>query len=77
MEKRSVDLASTDSGGRDRASDDGGTQCKQNPDAPDHEWEMRTDWMGDPDVINGTVSWQVAVCRWCGIEQQEIDDDGR
>lgn len=37
--------------------------------SPDHDWEERVDWEGDPNVINGTRTWKVLVCRVCGEEQ--------
>lgn len=40
----------------------------------DHEVDTRTDWMGDPNVINGTVSWVVYFCTVCGAEGDELDD---
>ena len=36
-----------------------------------HQWRQDTDWMGDPDVINGTMSWPIWVCRKCG--QHEVE----
>jgi hypothetical protein len=35
----------------------------------DHDWQEQTDWMGDVNVPNGTVSWTVRVCRKCGEER--------
>lgn len=43
----------------------------------EHNWTMRTDWDGDPGVINGTRTWQTVVCSQCGTEQQEVADDER
>src|SRR4051794_17072170 len=48
--------------------------CKLPDGTIDHDWEMRTDWDGDPNVINGTRTWQTPVCRRCGIEQQELGE---
>jgi hypothetical protein len=38
-------------------------------DGEPHDWQTGTDWMGDPDVPNGTVSWEVTRCSKCGEEQ--------
>ena len=35
----------------------------------DHDWEYRTDWAGDPGVINGTYNIYTRVCRACGAEE--------
>ena len=40
-----------------------------------HDWRKGTDWMGDPDVINGTMSWSIWTCRKCGDEVTEEPDD--
>ena len=44
------------------------------PATPKHEVAFRRDWMGDPDVINGTVSWDTPYCKVCGAEGEELDE---
>jgi hypothetical protein len=34
----------------------------------DHDWRYVSDWMGDPDVINGTMDCSYKRCRVCGEE---------
>jgi hypothetical protein len=33
-------------------------------------WVERSDWMGDPSIPHGTVSWEYAECLACGAEVQ-------
>ena len=40
----------------------------------EHEVDTRTDWMGDPNVINGTQSWITYYCKVCGCEGDELDE---
>ena len=40
----------------------------------EHEVDFRTDWTGDPNVINGTQSWVVYYCKVCGAEGDELDE---
>ena len=40
-----------------------------------HKWKQDTDWMGDPDLIGGTMSWPIWVCRKCGQQETECPDD--
>lgn len=39
-----------------------------------HEIAQRTDWEGDPNVPNGTRSWQTPYCKICGAEGEELDE---
>lgn len=50
--------------------------CALENGAYEHDWTTRTDWDGDPGVINGTRTWQTVVCSRCGIELLEIDAPG-
>lgn len=34
----------------------------------DHDWAIVHDWMGDPEVINGTRDCSFKRCRVCGEE---------
>ena len=38
----------------------------------DHDWKHVSDWIGDPGVINGTMSIYYKECRICG-EQEDWD----
>lgn len=40
-----------------------------------HNWRASRDWMGDPDVPNGTMSWTVYRCTRCGDETTEEPED--
>ena len=40
-----------------------------------HAWRKGTDWMGDPDVPNGTFSWSIWQCTKCGDETTQEPDD--
>jgi hypothetical protein len=40
-----------------------------------HEWRESSDWYGDPDVINGTVSFPIWECRKCGQREYEKPAD--
>lgn len=51
------------------------TPCPRRAKQCKHVWRTHTDWMGDPDVINGTVSWTVYECTECGEETTEKPDD--
>lgn len=42
-----------------------------------HDWQLETDWDGDPDVINGTRSWNVFRCRKCGNEREATREEVR
>lgn len=42
-----------------------------------HDWELKTDWAGDPDVINGTYSWHLFSCRNCGHEREPTEKELR
>jgi hypothetical protein len=57
-----------------RVGKDSAHPCELSDGTLEHDWEMRTDWDGDPGVINGTRTWQTPVCRRCGIERQEIEE---
>ena len=35
----------------------------------DHDWEYKSDWYGDPGVINGTADIYFRRCRQCGVEE--------
>lgn len=37
-----------------------------------HYIRMRHDWMGDPAVPHGTVSWETPVCSVCDLEGDEL-----
>ncbi len=39
-----------------------------------HEWSLRTDMIGDCGVINGTMTYEYAVCVLCGDESSELED---
>jgi hypothetical protein len=39
--------------------------------ADDHDIAFRRDWMGDPNVIHGTVEWDTPYCKVCGAEGEE------
>lgn len=39
----------------------------------DHEWHRKSDWYGDPGVVNGTMSFTFLECSECG---ETRDDDG-
>lgn len=46
----------------------------------DHDWEWRSDWYGDPEVIGGTMDCSAWHCRVCGEVDAErdpptLDDD--
>ena len=41
----------------------------------DHDWEIISDWYGDPDVINGTADCSFKRCRVCGEEAELEPDD--
>ena len=34
-------------------------------------WVEKSDWMGDPSIPRGTVSWSFAKCLACGAEMQK------
>lgn len=34
-------------------------------------WVEKSDWMGDPTIPSGTVSWSFAECLACGAEMQQ------
>lgn len=52
----------------------GATDCDDVPLEPgEHELGRRVDWEGDPDVINGTRSWETVYCKACGAEGEELD----
>ena len=36
-----------------------------------HVIAFRRDWMGDPNVIHGTVEWDTPYCIVCGAEGEE------
>ncbi len=41
----------------------------------DHDWEVISDWAGDPGVINGTYDCSFKRCTICGQEAPlELDD---
>ena len=42
--------------------------------APCHKIGTRQDWEGDPNVINGTRSWEEKYCIECGAEGEELDE---
>ena len=41
----------------------------------DHDWEYKSDWYGDPGVINGTADIYFRRCRVCGKEEQVSAED--
>ncbi len=41
----------------------------------DHRWKAQRDWMGDPSIPYGTVSWTVWTCAKCGGETTEQPED--
>ena len=38
---------------------------------PDHDWEAKSGWIGDANVVNGTQSFPYWVCRKCKTEVME------
>lgn len=36
-----------------------------------HVWQVKKDWYGDMDVINGTETYYYQVCKHCGEEDME------
>lgn len=50
-----------------------GWNCADGTEKEDHDWEIVSDWYGDPGVINGTCSFNFMRCRQCGKEK---DCDG-
>lgn len=36
-----------------------------------HDWKAERDWMGDPTIPNGTMSFLVWRCKKCGAEAME------
>lgn len=42
-----------------------------------HDWRLESDWAGDPEVINGTYSWNVFRCRNCGHEREATYEEAR
>jgi hypothetical protein len=74
-EREKVDSASASSGGvPDAQATAKEHPCKLPDETYEHDWTHRWDWDGDPNVINGTRTWKTVVCRWCGVEQQELDE---
>ena len=41
----------------------------------DHKWKAERNWMGDPSIPRGTISWTVWTCAKCGDETEEQPDD--
>lgn len=41
----------------------------------DHKWEFIRDWMGDPDVINGTIDISHWRCKHCDETSEGKPDD--
>jgi hypothetical protein len=39
-----------------------------------HRWDRIKDWIGDPNVINGTMSFYVWKCKRCGDESEECPE---
>jgi len=43
--------------------------CDQGDGTFDHNWKYRSDWYGDPEVINGTQTIYFRTCVQCGVEE--------
>jgi succinate dehydrogenase/fumarate reductase-like Fe-S protein len=39
-----------------------------------HRWDRIKDWIGDRNVINGTMSFYVWKCKRCGDESEECPE---
>lgn len=44
--------------------------CADGTPDEDHDWVYKSDWYGDPDVINGTCTIYFKECRVCGKEAE-------
>jgi hypothetical protein len=42
---------------------------------PHPRYTASRDWMGDPSIPNGTISWTVWTCAECGEETTEQPED--
>lgn len=47
--------------------------CADGTPEEDHDWQIKSDWYGDPGVINGTCTFYVKRCRQCGKEEEPTD----
>lgn len=45
-----------------------GWVCDQGDGTFDHDWEIVSDWGGDPEVIGGTFDCSFKRCEQCGEE---------
>jgi len=43
--------------------------CLDGTEDEDHDWKYKSDWYGDPNVINGTQAFYTKECRYCGKEE--------
>lgn len=41
----------------------------------EHDWNHIRDWIGDPGVVNGTMTIYYKRCRICGLEEDDSDHD--
>jgi hypothetical protein len=63
--------ASSSTAGLEHKSE--GWQCDLGNGEFDHDWEWRSDWYGDPGVINGTADCSAWHCRVCGAVDAKRD----
>lgn len=52
-----------------------GWDCADGTPEEDHDWKYKSDWEGDPEVINGTQSFYYRVCEQCGKEESVSAED--